>query len=366
MAYATATKLDRIDALRERRGLDELWFLTPTNYGWLSGGNPIVDATSDVGVAALGVGEDGVRVLAPNNERARIREEELPGLDEHGIAPETTEYGWESHSLREAVAAHHRGEAAADVPVAGLDVVDATPLRAPMPAAERERYRAACEETAAAVEAVARDVTPGTTEREAAADLARALRRRGFRAPVVLVGGDERSQRHRHFTPTDAELGDFGHLTVVSERAGHDVAVTRTVAFDAPAWLRERHDAACRVAATALAATREAATAGDVFDAIADAYDALGYEGEWRAHHQGGAIASATREWTATPGSETPIERPLPYAWNPTVQGAKCEDTALVTDAGVEVATTTGEWPTTTYEAVGYDARVAFHDPLDP
>ncbi|WP_435102288.1 M24 family metallopeptidase [Halarchaeum sp. P4] len=369
MAYAIETKLDRIDALRERRDLDELWFLTPANYGWLSGGDPVVDATSDVGVAALGVGDDGVRVLAPNNERERIIDEELPALEAAGVTPDVTEYGWAEHSLREAVAATHRGEAAADVPVPGLDTVNATPLRAPMPAAERERYRSACVETAEAVEAVARDITPETTENEAAGALAQALLQRGFRAPVVLVGGAERSQRHRHFTPTDAELGGFAHLTVVSERGGHDVAVTRTVAFDPPEWLRERHDVACRVAATAAAATREHGdadgTAGDVFDAIESAYAELGHEGEWREHHQGGAIASETREWTATPGAETALAVPMPFAWNPTVQGAKCEDTLLVTADDVEVATATGEWPTTTYDAVGYDASVAFHDPLD-
>ncbi|MCD2201186.1 M24 family metallopeptidase [Halobacterium sp. KA-4] len=351
-----------------KRGLDEVWFCRPANYSWLTGGDPVVDATSDVGVTAVGVGPDGVRVIAPNNECRRILDEELPALDEAGVDPDVTEYEWYEASLRESVAFHHRGSAAADVDIAGLNRFEPISMRAPMPAEERERYQDACEETTAAVEAVARSLTPETTEREAAADLSQALLERGFRAPVVLVGGGERSQRYRHYTPRDDRLGEFAHLTVVSERGGHDVAVTRTVTFDPPTWLRERHDAAGRVAATAIAATREAgvaeATAGDVFDAIVEAYDEVGFEGEWQAHHQGGAIGYATREWVATPDASETVEVPMPFAWNPTVQGAKCEDTVFVTEGDTKVLTETSDWPTTKYEAIGYDNTVTLHDPL--
>ncbi|GGN20227.1 M24 family metallopeptidase [Halarchaeum nitratireducens] len=368
MAYATTTKLERLRAVLAERDLDELWLCRPANYGWLTGGDPVVDMTSDVGVGAVGVGHDGVRVLAPNNERGRLLDEELPGLDAADTAPEVTEFEWHDASLREAVASHHNGVAAADVAIAGVEELDPTRVRSPMPPVERDRYRDACEETTAAVEAVARDLTSETTERAAAGALSQALFERGFRTPVVLVGGGDRSQRYRHYTPSGAPLGDFAHLTVVAERGGHDVAVTRTVAFDAPAWLQERHDAAGRVAATAFAATREVGSsvgsAGEVFDALSDAYAAVGFESEWRAHHQGGAIGYATREWIATPDAENRVALPMPFAWNPTVQGAKCEDTALVTERGIEVATTTGRWPTTTYEAVGYDESVSFHDPL--
>ena len=115
-----------------------------------------------------------------------------------------------------------------------------------------------------------------------------------------------------------------------------------------------------RVEATALEATRDAAadggdgdgrdggTAGDVFDAIADAYDDLGEAGEWRKHHQGGAAGFAGREWIATPDGDERVDAPMAYAYNPTVRGAKSEDTVLVTDEGVEVLTRTGEWPTRT------------------
>lgn len=368
MTFATTEKLERVAAYRAQHGLDELWFLKPSNYAWLTAGNSVIDATSPDGVAAVGVDEAGVRLVVPNNEEVRMLNEELPALDAVDAPVRTDVYGWETASLREAVAEHADGTAAADTPVDGLAEVDISPLRAPLPDPEQERYRDACEAATAAVERVATDVTPETSERDAAAALAGELRRVGFSAPVVLVGGSDRGVEYRHFTPKDEPLDSFAHLTVVAERGGHNVAVTRTVTFDRPDWLMDRHRAACRVAATAVAATqavgRQGGDASDVLDAIQDAYAAVGFEDEWRKHHQGGAIGFETRDWTATPDAEVPVALPMPFAWNPTVRGAKCEDTVLVTDSAVENMTRTGEWPTTQYDAVGYDESVPFHDPL--
>lgn len=110
------------------------------------------------------------------------------------------------------------------------------------------------------------------TEREATASLVARLIEKGFEVPVALVGGATRAVQHRHLTPTDENLGEFCHLTVVAARSGRNVAVTRTVAFDPPSWLADRHRLASRVAASAVTATREVGrsdgTANAVFDAI--------------------------------------------------------------------------------------------------
>jgi len=184
----------------------------------------------------------------------------------------------------------------------------------------------------------------------------------------VLVGGSERAQRYRHFTPSDAPLGDYALVSVTAERAGLYASMTRTVAFDAPEWLEERHRAAARVEATALAATEAAAagdldgsdaappnTAGAVFAAIREAYGVAGFADEWKRHHQGGAAGFAAREWIATPESEEPVRQPMGYAWNPTVRGTKSEDTHLVGPDRTETLTKTGQWPTHEVEPVDVD-----------
>lgn len=358
-------KLTRLDELVTERGLTELWFLRPANFAWLTGGgDSTVDRAADIGVAALGYDGDTVRALTSNNEADRFREEELPSA----VPVET--FDWHESSLEEAVASASADRAGVDVPtVSGLNPVDASRLRLPFTEPDRQVLERAGRATADAVETVARDVSPGDTERAAAGRLRNELWRRGLESPVVLVGGAERSRRHRHFTPTDEPLGEYALLTVVAVERGVNIAVTRTVDFDAPSWLRERHDDASRVAATAMAATREAATtedgtAGDVFAEIRRAYAAVGWEEEWRRHHQGGAIGFESREWTATPSAGTPVEAPAPYAWNPTIRGAKAEDTVLVSSDGIDVVTDTGSWPTAAYEAVDSDLRIELPVPL--
>jgi len=337
----------RLDWLLDDRDLRAIWFARPASFAWLTGGDNAVDRAGETGVAAAGyLAEGDLRVVTDDIEADRLREEQLP--------PGTTveSYPWHEGSLAEAVAERSPTPAAADFDVEGFASVDAGPLRQPLTDDDLPAYRRLGDETAAAVEAVCRDLSPADAERSVAADLRGRLAVRGIDAPVALVGGADRARRYRHYTPTEATVGDYALVSVTARRGGLHASCTRAVAFDPPAWLEERHAAAARVEATALTATRgaarEGATAGDVFDAIRAAYDDVGWDGEWRRHHQGGAAGYAGREWIATPGHDAPVTSPMAYAWNPTVEGAKSEDTALVTDGGIEVLTAAegSEWPT--------------------
>lgn len=278
-------------------------------------------------------------------------------------------FPWHEGDLLDEVRRIAPTPAAADVDVEGFERLDRSALTQPLTGGDVARYRDASRETAYAVEEVARAARPEDTERELAAELHRSLQRRGIESSVVLVGGEDRVQRHRHFTPQDVAVEGYAVLTVVGVEGGRNVAVTRTFAFDdAPGWLSERYHDVCRVAATAAAATREVGrsggTAGDVFSAIQDAYEALGYPGEWANHHQGGALGYASREWTATPGAPNPIALPMAFGWNPTVPGAKSEDTVLVTEDRIEVLSETGEFPTRSVRAVDRDVTVTLPDVL--
>ncbi|MGQ4554846.1 M24 family metallopeptidase [Halobellus sp. GM3] len=350
---------ERLAEFLDSEGLDAVWFGRPNSFAWLTTGSNVVDRDADVGVAAAGFTRaDGFVAVTDNVEAERLAREELP--DAFGVVS----VPWYESSLAAAVADATEGAGAADFDAPGLDPLDASRLRRPLSPTDVERYRALGREVAAALERVARELQPGDTEHEVAAGLRISLATRGIEAPVTLVGGSERAQRFRHATPTRSELGSYALLSVTAERGGLYASATRTVAFeDAPEWLASRHETAMRVEATALDATARAAageplgapgadagepssgTAGDVFGAIADAYDALGEPDEWKRHHQGGAAGFAGREWFASPESDEPVQAPLGYAYNPTVRGAKSEDTVLVTEDGVEVLTRTGEWP---------------------
>ena len=349
-----AGRLERLAAFLSERSLEAAWFARPANFAWLTGGDNVVDGAADIGVAAAGYDGDGLVVVTDDIEAGRLADEQLPD----GVAVES--YEWHAGSLSAAVGERSPRPAAADFDVPGLEALDAGGLRGPLTGDDDARYRELGAAVAGALEAACRNAGPGDTEREVAADIRGRLARAGISAPVVLVGGEQRARSYRHCTPTDAELGGYALVSVTAERGGLYASCTRTVAFDPPDWLPERHRAACRVEATALAATRAVGraggTAGDVFASIQKAYEAVGWPGEWRNHHQGGAAGFAGREWIATPTATDRVRLPTGYAWNPTVQGAKSEGTVLIEETGYEPLTV-GDWPTVTVEAVGYGER---------
>ncbi|SFK81289.1 Xaa-Pro aminopeptidase [Halogranum rubrum] len=353
------SRVDRLDSYLDEHDLEAVWFARPNSFAWLTGGDNVVDSAGDVGVAAAGYDGD-LHIVTDNIEAGRLADEEVP--DTFSVE----QVQWYESSLAEAVKNTSPTPAAADFDVPGFGTIDASTLRQPLTEADIEVYRELGRDAAEAVESVASQLESGDTEHEVAAALRVGLSARDINAPVVLVGGEERAQQYRHYTPQVAELGGYALLSVTAERSGLCASLTRTVAFDPPEWLDERHEKAATVDVSALEATqrvaREGGTAGDVFSAIQAAYDAVGFEGEWQHHHQGGAAGYAGREWIATPTSDAPVHAPMGYAWNPTVQGAKSEDTVLVTEDGFEVLTSTGEWETREVESADGDLTLDRHD----
>ena len=336
----------RLDRYLDERGLEAVWFARPASFAWLTRGNNVVSRGEEVGVAAAGYTGEGVEVVTNTIEAQRLRDEELPE------GTPVTEFPWYETSLAEAVRDRSPTPAAADFDVGGMDRIDASPLRQPLSDRDVEAYRSLGRDAAAAVEGVCREIGPETTERAVAASLRGRLSAADIDSPVALVGGSHRAPRYRHYTPTDVEVGDYALVSVTAEREGLFASLTRTVAFDPPEWLAPRHRAAMEVESAALAATRRVGRSGgvasEVFEAIQDAYAEVGWPDEWRHHHQGGAAGFSGREWIATPASAERVALPMAYAWNPTVRGAKSEDTVLVSEEGFEVLTATGGWPTET------------------
>jgi Xaa-Pro aminopeptidase len=344
-------KTDRLDSYLAETGHEAVWFARPSNFAWLTGATNVIDREAAVGVAAAGY-DGSLRVLTSNIEASRFAEEEPDGVP-------VESFSWHERSLAKAVAERSETPLAADFDVPDAERVPATRLRTPLTRNDVERYRALGGETATALEDVCRTTEPSDSERAVAARLGERLFARGIDTPVLLVGGEERAPAYRHFPPTDADIGGYALVSVTAQRDGLHASATRTVAFDPPGWLEERHEAAMTVEAAALVATKRLAdegTAGDAFRAIQDAYAAVGHANEWERHHQGGATGFAGREWKATPESTAAIETPMAYAWNPTVEGAKSEDTVLIGE-DVETLTATGEWPTRKIDVDGVTLR---------
>lgn len=347
------TKMQRVEALLAERGLDALVLKRVSSFGWATcGGVDYVNTASSEGVATLVIKRGERHLLTTRIEAPRLEAEELAAGQ-----------GWNVH-----VAPWYEGDATLDRLTKGLrvgaDVAlpgatdlagEVSALRTQLLPEEHARFRELGEICAEAMNAAIRAVQPGQTEQEIAGRLAYETQRRGAQPIVVLIATDERIFRFRHPVPSpDKELERYAMLVLCGRRKGLVASITRLVHFGPlPAEVRRKMEATALVDATFIAATRPGAIEGDIFRTAQAAYAATGFSDEWQLHHQGGPAAYEPREWTATPSSTAKVLAGQVYAWNPSITGAKSEDTILVGTAGNEVLTTIKGWPMLTVEANG-------------
>jgi Xaa-Pro aminopeptidase len=174
------------------------------------------------------------------------------------------------------------------------------------------------------------------TELEAAAALAAACREKGMYSPVVLAAGDDRIARFRHPVPTGNQFHRRVMLVVCAERGGLYANLTQFVHFEEPDrdWLARREATETIARRLREEATRPGRTLGEVFGDIVGYYREAGFPDEWRLHHQGGTTGYATREVVALPDSDVQIQTGMAFAWNPSISGAKSEETFVLTAEG--------------------------------
>ena len=353
----TRMKLERLREWMARHKLPAVVFHTRANVAWLTaGGDAHVVAQSEYAAAALVVDRDHVHVVADVIEIDRLQHEEpLRGFRRRAF-PWTRPLREELERLlgarREAWAsdAPHRTGGAALPP----DFVDA--CRAELLPSEVDRYEALGHDCTQAVETVARTAEPGDTERDLAARLAAECLVRGVQPQVVLVGADQRIRNFRHPIPTDRTLRRHLMLIACGERHGLVASLTRTVYLGAvPKELAALHAATCRVEAALWGATRPGVAWGDALAAGQRQYAKEGDRDEWTLHHQGGPTGYAARDLVVVPGERRVVHAQQAVAWNPSITGAKSEDTWIVpavaaaranaAPSPLVVTAATREWP---------------------
>jgi len=223
-------------------------------------------------------------------------------------------------------------------------------VRLPLLPREQARFTALGAEIAGALTELLRTTSPRDTELGLAALVSAEIVRSGAEPLVVLVGGQARTGV-RHPLPTAASLGRRVLVVVCARRHGLIVNVSRSVAFAPPSAADEdAHRRILAVEAAYLDALEPGRTLAQVFRAGCAAYGRNGFDAdEWRRHHQGGVAGYAGRDPRATQLTEDPVVVGQAFAWNPTGDGAKVEDTVLLTADGLQVLTVDPAWPTVTY-----------------
>jgi len=103
--------------------------------------------------------------------------------------------------------------------------------------------------------------------------------------------------------------------------------------------------AVAEVEADAFDALKPGATLGALYDELVRSYARSGHPGGERNHHQGGPCGYLSRDAIALPRSKLALQRDNAAAFNPSLPGAKIEDTVLVREGGVEILTFASGWP---------------------
>ncbi|MDF2627716.1 MAG: antitoxin VapB [Symbiobacteriaceae bacterium] len=335
----------RVQQYLAERGLGALVLTRVENFAWLTAGaNNRIVTTEEAGAASLVYTADGGKYVITNiSEARRMEEEEFAGL------------GWEVRSTRwdqsQAYLIHEalngRRAVADTVGLPGIEQATGLQrLRYQLTEAEVERLRWLGHVTGTAVADACRLHEPGETEHVAAARVHEALAPYGVTPAVVLVASDDRIYRYRHPVPTAKPVERYLMVVLVAEKWGLHAAATRFVHFGPVSdVLRRKYEAVAAVDQAYIGATRPGAEVRSIFQAGLKAYGQVGFGDEWLLHHQGGAIGYAPREYLATAESPEVVQPNQAFAWNPSITGAKAEDTVLATPAGAEVLTAVEGWP---------------------
>lgn len=308
------------------RGTD--WFAWAT-----AGASHTVLLTAETGVAELLVTGQDAWILTDEIEAQRLKDEELPSNFKLHINP------WADAAARESFVhdATDGGEIVSDRPISVERSIPPSLQaykRVLMPA-ELERYRQVGQKASTAMTEVLQAAKPTWTEYQLAGAGAEALWSRGLHPALTLVAGERRLPLYRHATPTAEKIGRQAMLVFCARRYGLYANLTRFVCFgtlsDEQAQL---HCYVREIEAVVLNLCQSITTLDAVYYALAQAYEQHGFPNAIREHHQGGTTGYLAREIVANPTTTDTLTAGVALAWNPSLSGAKVEDTFVILNDG--------------------------------
>lgn len=343
-----AANLESLRRFMGSAGLDCLLLSDHVNVAWLvGGGRSFVGWATDQGAGQVVVTPTEMALVTTNIEAPRMAAEEFPDLPWRVVEHPW----WESPAPTLGQLIPSGVIVGVDSPVPGLQGAagvggELPRLRSRLSMPAQERARRLGRTVGEVMARVCHELEQGESEFQIAGRMVGSMVARGIEVPVCLVAVDERAFRWRHFLPTQRALRSYAMLAACGRKDGLVVSCTRLVHFGAPsAEIVRGWEAVSRIDAEVIAATRPGATSGEIFDLLRGVYAATGFAEEWRNHHQGGLAGYKPREWLAAPDGTERVEVGQIYAWNPSVPGAKSEDTLLVGPEGNEILTDGGDFP---------------------
>lgn len=330
-------KLAKIRQLMSQQNVEGVLVGQQVNLFWLTGARPYVNMFGDKGCFDIFVTQENAYLVSNNIELERLQQEELQELN-----LESLQYNWWSGSALQVV---EKIKPLAVI-VTEMGLAGFNSLRYTLFESEVERYRDTSLCVAKAVEQAALSIEIGQSEQEIANLIRENCNRYGVSAFVTLVGTDERIFKYRHPLPTHKKLERYALLAVSGRKHGLFASITRMVHFGQPTReIIEKHQAVQMVDAAFILNTQVGGRVAQAFQAGLNAYAETGFAEQWQEHHQGGLAGYQSREFRGSLDCQEIIQAQQVFAWNPTIAGAKSEDTVLITQDGPEILTKSSFYP---------------------
>jgi Xaa-Pro aminopeptidase len=154
------------------------------------------------------------------------------------------------------------------------------------------------------------------------------------------------------FTPTAEQIGGQAMMVFCARGYGLYANLTRFVSFETlPNQERELHNHVRQIEAVALNLCKPGTSLNAVYDILAQTYEKHGFPNAIREHHQGGTTGYLAREIVANPTTDDSLAENMAVAWNPSLPGAKVEDTfVIIGDGKLENLTFDANFPSAEVE----------------
>lgn len=330
-----STKLQRVrqvlaeteTAAVRLRGTD--WFAWAT-----AGGSNTVLLAAETGVAEVLVTATDAWILTDEIEAQRLQDEQLPQAENspyHWFVQPWADDSQRSNFIRDVT---NGGKILSDRPSHPLESPLPTSLIEPrrvLLSSEIDRYRQVGRLATEAMTEVLTQAQPTWTEYQLAGAGAEALWASGLEPILTLAAGDRRLPLYRHPLPSREPLGRQAMLVFCARKYGLVVSLTRFVFFQLMSEQDKKlHDTIADIESTVLNQSRLETPLNLIYQALAAAYEQHGYPHAIREHHQGGTAGYAAREMIATPETHDRLAAQMILAWNPSIPGAKIEDTFVL------------------------------------
>jgi Xaa-Pro dipeptidase len=348
------SKEGRLRDLMEALDLDAVLLKSQRNFCWFTaGGLNVVSLNDAKGVSSILVTKDSRFVVCDNIEEPRMKEEE----DLRSFGFEFEIYDWFDGDERSIIAGIVDADRiGCDVPGAGYRFIEPEiqAKRYQLLDPEVERYLWLGRKASEGLEKALTLLRPGMTEASMIGVLSAILWEDRIDSICWQAAGDERAYTYRHAIPTEKKIERYLVMNVNARKWGLVTTITRSAHIGAVSTsLKKQYEDNCRIECEMIAATRPGVPVKDIFAKACGLYEKLGYKGEWRRHHQGGAQGYNNRDYLVKSSStELVLDRQC-FCWNPSIAGTKSEDAFVVKGTTPLMITIPVTYPTIQIEAGG-------------